>query len=106
MADNGCSPNERTYNTIIKGFLNANDVTKALDYLDIMRSQGLAADVNTSSSFLDLLTNPHVNDANKALLQKYFLEHHASSVGFLTVLTARFDQPFFTVEFFWFRLLF
>ncbi|KAK9675587.1 hypothetical protein RND81_11G017300 [Saponaria officinalis] len=76
MADNGCSPDECTYNTIIKAFLNANDVPKALDYLDRMRGQGLAADDNTASLFLGLLTNPHVNDVDKALLQKYFLEHH------------------------------
>ncbi|KAK9692062.1 hypothetical protein RND81_09G238700 [Saponaria officinalis] len=76
MADNGCSPHECTYNTIIKAFLNANDVAKALHYLHIMRGQGFAADAATASLFLGLLTDPNVNDADKALLQKYFLERH------------------------------
>ncbi|KAK9690923.1 hypothetical protein RND81_09G163600 [Saponaria officinalis] len=65
---------ECTYNTIIKGFLNANNVVKALDYLDSMRSQGFAADATTASLFLGFLTYPNVIDADKALLQKYVLD--------------------------------
>ncbi|KAK9692063.1 hypothetical protein RND81_09G238800 [Saponaria officinalis] len=80
MADNGCSPDECTYNTIIKAFLNENDVADALHYLQIMRGQGFAADASTASLFLGLLTDPNVNVADKALLQKYFLEHHGEDM--------------------------
>ncbi|XP_074319138.1 uncharacterized protein LOC141656164 [Silene latifolia] len=81
MADNGCPPNGRTYNTIIKGFLNANDITMALDHLRIMRSLRFAVDDKTASLFLGLLTARDVNNKDKALVQKYFLEYDGKKTG-------------------------
>ncbi|XP_074286116.1 pentatricopeptide repeat-containing protein At1g63150-like isoform X4 [Silene latifolia] len=75
MADNGCPPNERTYNTILQGFLKASDIATALDHHRVMRRQGFAADAHTASLFLGLLTARNVGDKDKALLQKHFLDY-------------------------------
>uniref|UniRef100_A0A2N9J9P4 Lon N-terminal domain-containing protein n=1 Tax=Fagus sylvatica TaxID=28930 RepID=A0A2N9J9P4_FAGSY len=43
MDGNGCSPNDRTYNTIIRGLLQHNETSKAMKYLHIMVEKGLLA---------------------------------------------------------------
>ena len=43
MDGNSCSPNDRTYNTIIRGLLQHNKTSKAMKYLHIMAEKGLLA---------------------------------------------------------------
>ena len=43
MDGNGCSPNDRTYNTIIRGLLQHNETSKTMKYLHIMVEKGFLA---------------------------------------------------------------
>ncbi|KAL9248220.1 hypothetical protein vseg_021567 [Gypsophila vaccaria] len=72
MDDLGCSPDECTYNTIIKGFISAKNVAKALNYLELMRSRGFVADNNTATLFVGLLSDPNVCDTDKVLHEYFF----------------------------------
>ncbi|KAL9248193.1 hypothetical protein vseg_021545 [Gypsophila vaccaria] len=79
MDDRGCSPDECTSNTIIKGFISAKNVAKALDYLDLMSSRGFVVDNNTATLFVGLLSDPNVCDTDKALLHEYFFAKNAEN---------------------------
>lgn len=68
MVDDGCPPNEYTYNIIIRGFLHGNDISKSLELVSVMTTNGFAADAHTTSVFVDLLIDPRVSKENKALL--------------------------------------
>ncbi|XP_021771753.1 pentatricopeptide repeat-containing protein At2g17140-like [Chenopodium quinoa] len=72
MEDNGCFPDECTFNTIIRGFIDGKDISRALELVRLMRIKEFAADNHTISSFVGLLTNPNIDDADKDLLKKFF----------------------------------
>ncbi|KMT13817.1 hypothetical protein BVRB_4g076630 [Beta vulgaris subsp. vulgaris] len=57
MEDNGCAPNQCTYNTITRGFLRGKDVRKALELLRTMRSKKFDADAHTTSLFRSLFSD-------------------------------------------------
>ncbi|XP_021742885.1 pentatricopeptide repeat-containing protein At3g22470, mitochondrial-like [Chenopodium quinoa] len=65
MEDNGCFPNECTFNTIIRGFIDGKDVKRALELISLMRKKEFAADNHTVSSLVSLLTDPNIGDADK-----------------------------------------
>jgi pentatricopeptide repeat protein len=64
MDGNGCSPNDRTYNTIIQGLLQHKETSKAMELVKIMVNKGFSADSTTTEILLDLIS---VNPTNKAL---------------------------------------
>ena len=64
MDGSGCSPDDRTYNTIIQGLLQHNETSKAMKYLEIMVNKGFSANATTASMLVDLLS---ANSADKAL---------------------------------------
>uniref|UniRef100_A0A2N9EWU3 ABC transporter family G domain-containing protein n=1 Tax=Fagus sylvatica TaxID=28930 RepID=A0A2N9EWU3_FAGSY len=56
MDGNGCSPDDRTYNTIIQGLLQHNETSKAMELVKIMVDKGFSADATTVSLLVDLLS--------------------------------------------------
>ncbi len=66
MKQSGCSPDEVTYNTIVKGFIINKDFPNAFSYRDVMVNAGFEADVNTMSLFID-----HISHDNPEFLQKF-----------------------------------
>ncbi|XP_021836080.1 putative pentatricopeptide repeat-containing protein At1g12700, mitochondrial [Spinacia oleracea] len=56
MEEDGCSPDDITYNTIIRRYILNNDLSKALWYCDLMVNKGFEADANT----FHLLTSCHL----------------------------------------------
>uniref|UniRef100_A0A803KNS4 Pentatricopeptide repeat-containing protein n=1 Tax=Chenopodium quinoa TaxID=63459 RepID=A0A803KNS4_CHEQI len=73
MEDNKCFPNECTFNTIRRGFIDGKDVRRALELVSLMRNKEFAADNHTISSFVGLLTDPNIDDAGKELLKKFLV---------------------------------
>ncbi|XP_021742875.1 pentatricopeptide repeat-containing protein At1g62930, chloroplastic-like [Chenopodium quinoa] len=71
MEDNKCFPNECTFNTIIRGFIDGKDVRRALELVSLMRNKEFAADNHTISSLVSLLTDPNISGADKDLLKKF-----------------------------------
>ena len=61
MDGSGCSPNDRTYNTIIQGLLQHNETSKAIKYLEIMVDKGFSANATVASMFFDLLSSDQVD---------------------------------------------
>ena len=49
MDGNGCSPNKHTYNTIIHGFLQHRETTKAMKYHKMMVDKGFSANTTTTA---------------------------------------------------------
>ncbi|XP_056697404.1 putative pentatricopeptide repeat-containing protein At1g12700, mitochondrial [Spinacia oleracea] len=72
MEDNGCSPDNCTFNTIIRGFLYGKNVKRALELISIMRSRGFAVDNHNTSSLVVLLADPTVGDSDKELVRNFF----------------------------------
>ena len=60
----GCSPDDRTYNTIIQGLLQHNETSKAMELIKIMVDKGFSANATIASMLFDLIS---ANPADKAL---------------------------------------
>ena len=71
MDGNGCSPNEHTYNTIIHGFLQHRETTKAMKYLKMMVDKGFSANATTFALFTELLLSNQVDENIQELLPKF-----------------------------------
>ena len=69
MDGNHFSPNDRTYNTIIQGLLQQNEITKALELIKIMVDKGFSANATTASMVFDLLSTNPGGKALQKLLQ-------------------------------------
>uniref|UniRef100_A0A803KMU8 Pentatricopeptide repeat-containing protein n=1 Tax=Chenopodium quinoa TaxID=63459 RepID=A0A803KMU8_CHEQI len=70
MDEDGCPPDDCTYNMIIQENILNKDLSSALYYRDIMVSNGFEADANTFSLFVSLLPSGNLCDSSKDLLQK------------------------------------
>ena len=64
MDGSSCSPDGRTYNTIIQGLLQHNETSKAMELIKIMVDKGFSANATIASMLADLL---FANPADKAL---------------------------------------
>uniref|UniRef100_A0A803L4V1 Pentatricopeptide repeat-containing protein n=1 Tax=Chenopodium quinoa TaxID=63459 RepID=A0A803L4V1_CHEQI len=71
MEENGCPPNDRTYNTIIRGYILNNDLSNAFYYCDIMTGKKFEADADTFSLIVGLLSSGNLSDSSKDLLLKF-----------------------------------
>ncbi|XP_057250126.1 pentatricopeptide repeat-containing protein At1g62680, mitochondrial-like [Beta vulgaris subsp. vulgaris] len=78
MEENGCYPNDRTYNTIIRGYVVNNDLSNAFYYSDLMVSKGYEAD--TLSLFIGLLSSDNLSDSAKDQLMKFIRELELSGI--------------------------
>ncbi|XP_021734773.1 pentatricopeptide repeat-containing protein At3g22470, mitochondrial-like [Chenopodium quinoa] len=72
MEDNGCFPDECTFNTLIRGFIDGKDIRRALELVRLMRIKEFVADNHTISSFVGLLADPNIGDADKDLLKSFW----------------------------------
>ena len=70
MDGSGCSPNDRTYNTIIQGLLEHNETSKAMKYIEIMVEKGFLANATVASMVVELLSSNQVDKNIQGLLQK------------------------------------
>ncbi|GLT72712.1 hypothetical protein SLA2020_446200 [Shorea laevis] len=68
MDENGCSPDHVTYNTIIQGFLQHNETSWAVKYLQMMLDKGFSASATTCTILIDLLSTNHADQT----LQEFF----------------------------------
>ncbi|KAB1225457.1 Protein Rf1, mitochondrial [Morella rubra] len=68
MDKNGCPPNHFTYNAIIQGLLQHNEISKATEYLQTMVDKGFSADATTATMFVNLLSA----DQPDKTVQEYF----------------------------------
>ena len=71
MDSNGCSPDHHTYNTLIQGFLQHRETSKAIKYLKMMVDKGFSANATTATLFIDLLLSNQVNENIQELLPKF-----------------------------------
>ena len=71
MDENGCSPNDRTYNTMIQGLLQQNMASKAMELVKIMVDNGCSANATTASMFIDLLSSNQVDENIQEFFQNY-----------------------------------
>ena len=69
MEEHGFCPNEVTYNILVRGFLCNNDVTQALQLIDVMTGRGFSPDADNTSSLLDLLSNEQTEKSVKEWLR-------------------------------------
>ena len=68
---NDCTPNDRTYNTIIQGLLQHNETSKAMKYLKIMVDKGFSANATIATMLVDLLLSNQVDKNIQGLLHKF-----------------------------------
>jgi pentatricopeptide repeat protein len=40
MSGHGCTPNSRSYNSLLRGFCREKNIDRAIEYLEIMESRG------------------------------------------------------------------
>jgi pentatricopeptide repeat protein len=73
MKENGCSPHEGTYSTIVRGHLKNKDILKAIEFVEEMRENNFSADASTIELVANLLTNDELDPPSKKLLKQYFL---------------------------------
>jgi pentatricopeptide repeat protein len=57
MEEDGYSPDEWSYNVIIRGFLQHKDASRAVQLIGEMRDRGFFADAHTKALMVDLLSN-------------------------------------------------
>ena len=57
MEVNGCLPDDCSYNVLIQGFLQNNDISTAAKILPEMVCKGFSADISTATMFVDLLSS-------------------------------------------------
>ncbi|KAK9940766.1 hypothetical protein M0R45_017408 [Rubus argutus] len=69
MEQKGCSPNGWTYNTIIRGFINNNETSRAMEFIQQMVERGFSADASTMELVVDLLCKDKVDLALLPLLK-------------------------------------
>ena len=70
MDGNHFSPDDRTYNTIIQGLLQQNEIAKAMELIKIMVDKGFSANATTASMLVDLLSTNPVDKSLQELLIK------------------------------------
>ncbi|KAG6738019.1 hypothetical protein POTOM_059555 [Populus tomentosa] len=57
MEEDGCSPDEWSYNVIIRGFLQHKDASRVVQLIGEMRDKGFFADARTKALVMDLLSS-------------------------------------------------
>ena len=70
MDGSDCSPDNRTYNTIIQGLLQHNETSKAMKYLEMMVDKGFSTNATVTSMLFDLLSSNQVDKSIQEFLQK------------------------------------
>ena len=63
MEERGCSPNVCTYNIIIRGFIENNEISRATALIQQMVERGFSADASTTELIIDLLSKDKVDPA-------------------------------------------
>jgi len=71
MEKHGCRPDQITYNTLIRGFLNNNEVKGALEIIDVMTAKGFQGDAETASLVFNLLSDDQVDKSVKKWVVKH-----------------------------------
>jgi pentatricopeptide repeat protein len=66
----GCSLDDCTYNTIIQGLLQHNEMSKAMEYIQIMVDKGFSANAVTVIMLVDLLSSNQAGKNMQQLLRK------------------------------------
>ncbi|KAK9929511.1 hypothetical protein M0R45_026607 [Rubus argutus] len=61
MEGRGCSPDGWTYNIIIRGCINNNEISRAMGLIHQMVESGFSADAMTVELIIDLLSNDKVD---------------------------------------------
>jgi pentatricopeptide repeat protein len=69
MEEKGCSPDGWIYNTIIRGFINNNEASRAMGLIQEMVERGFSADASTMELIVDLLSQDRVDPALLPLLK-------------------------------------
>jgi pentatricopeptide repeat protein len=70
IEENGCSPDHFTYNTIIQGFLQHNETSWVVKYLQRMVNNGFLANATTATILIDLLSTKQVDKTLQEFFQK------------------------------------
>ena len=70
MEENGCSPNDFTYNTIIRGLIGNNEMSRAIQVFHEMVERGFSADASTTELLVDLLANGKLDLDSLPSIQK------------------------------------
>lgn len=61
MEDKACSPNDWTFNTMIRGFINNNETLRAMGLIQQMLERDFSADASTMGLIVDLLSQDKVD---------------------------------------------
>ncbi|PQM34646.1 putative pentatricopeptide repeat-containing protein [Prunus yedoensis var. nudiflora] len=69
MDEKGCSTNDCTYNTIIRGLINNNEISKATVLIQQMVEKGFSADASTMELIVNLLSKDEVDPALLLLIK-------------------------------------
>ncbi|PRQ34971.1 putative pentatricopeptide [Rosa chinensis] len=69
MGGKGCSPDGCTYNTIVRGFINNKETSRATRLIQEMLEKGFSADASTMELIVDLLSKDTVDPGLLALLK-------------------------------------
>jgi len=70
MEENGCLPNHVTYNTIIQGFLQHNEISWAVKYIKMMVDKGFSANATTVTILINLLCTNQTDKTLQDFFQK------------------------------------
>jgi len=83
MEEDGYSPDEWSYNVIIRGFLQHKDASRAVQLIGEMRDKGFLADAHTKALVMDLLSN----DENLENSSNHLLFFFMFSISYMFLLT-------------------
>ncbi|PQP92135.1 hypothetical protein Pyn_21266 [Prunus yedoensis var. nudiflora] len=61
MEEKGCSPDDCTYNTIIRGFIHNKQTSRAMVLIQTMVEKGFSADASTTELIVNLLSKDEVD---------------------------------------------
>jgi pentatricopeptide repeat protein len=70
MEGRGCFPNNGTYNTIIRGFIHNNEISRTMGLVHQMVERGFSADASTMELIVGLLFEDEVDPALLPLLKR------------------------------------
>lgn len=70
MEENRCSPNDFTYNTIIRGLIGNNEMSRAIQVFHEMVERGFSADASTAELLVDLLVDGKLDLDSLPSIQK------------------------------------
>lgn len=70
MEEKGCSPDNVTYNSIIRGYIHCNETSRIVGLIQQMVERGFSADASTMKLIVDLFSKAEVDPALLSLIKR------------------------------------